>query len=57
VIKKIPLAIRAERALQLAVYEAIKDHARTGDKVVIYRKGKVVIIPAKNIKLIKPKLK
>ncbi len=48
------LAKLAEQALQEAVYEAIKDHERTGDPVVIWRHGKVVKVSAKSLKLKEP---
>ena len=38
--------IKAEQALKHAVAETIRDHARTGDPVVIWRNGKVVWVPA-----------
>ena len=53
--KKIPLAVIAETALKEAVYEAIKDHERTGDPVVIYRNGKVVEIQASKLRIKKPR--
>jgi hypothetical protein len=54
---KQPLALLAEEALQEAVYEAIQDHARTGDKVAIYRNGKVVEVPAQSLRLRRPRKK
>lgn len=51
------LAYMAEEALKLAVYETIKDHERTGDPVVIWRNGKVVRVPAHQLKMKKPRLK
>lgn len=51
------LAYMAEEALRLAVYEAIKDHERTGDPVVIWRNGKVVSVQAGKLKIKKPALK
>lgn len=47
----------AEEALRLAVYEAVKDHARTGDPVVIWKNGKVVSVPARRLKMKKPRLR
>ena len=38
--------IKAEQALQHAVADTIRDHARTGDPVVIWRDGKVTWVPA-----------
>lgn len=37
---------KAEQALKKAVEDTIRDHARTGDPVVIWRNGKVVQVPA-----------
>lgn len=51
------LALMAEEALRLAVYDAIKDHERTGDSVVIWKNGKVVHISPKQLKIKKPRLK
>ena len=50
-------AYAAEEALRLAVYEAIKDHERTGDPVVLWKDGKVVHVPASKLKIKKPPLK
>lgn len=47
----------AEEALKLAVYEAIKDHERTGDPVAIWRNGKAILIHPKRLKLRKPTLR
>ena len=41
------VSVKAEQALKEAVAETIKDHARTGDPVVIWRHGKVAWVPAK----------
>ena len=46
--KPFELAYLAERALKEAVRETIRDHARTGDPLVIWQNGKVVHLPAKN---------
>ena len=45
----IPIGIRAEEALKKAVADAIADHKRSGDPIVIWRDGKVVKIPADQI--------
>ena len=50
-------AYMAEEALRLAVYEAIKDHQRTGDSVAVWKNGKAVWVPARKIKIKKPKLR
>ncbi len=47
--------LKAEKALKEAVHEAILDHHRTGDPVVIWRDGKVQWVPASQ--LLKKKLK
>jgi hypothetical protein len=41
--------VKAEKALKEAVAETIRDHARTGDPVVIWRHGKVVWVPAEQL--------
>lgn len=41
--------IKAEKALKKAVAKTIQDHARTGDPIVIWRHGKVVWVPAKQL--------
>ena len=38
--------VKAEKALKKAVAKTIRDHARTGDPVAIWRNGKVVWVPA-----------
>jgi hypothetical protein len=43
------ISIKAEQALKRAVAEVIRDHARTGDPVVIWRKGKVAWVPASQL--------
>jgi len=40
---------KAEKALKKAVAKTIQDHARTGDPVVIWRNGRVVWVPAKQL--------
>ena len=51
-----PLALAklAEKALQEAVYEAYKDHERTGDPVAIWQNGKVVKIQVSRLHLKEP---
>jgi hypothetical protein len=46
---EVPLALRAEEALQRAVANAIADHRMRGLSIVIWRDGKVVRIPAGQI--------
>jgi hypothetical protein len=43
------LNIKAEKALKKAVAETIRDHARTGDSVVVWRNSKVVHVSAKEL--------
>ncbi|MBI4115382.1 MAG: hypothetical protein HY447_02280 [Candidatus Omnitrophica bacterium] len=43
------MALLAEKALKEAVYEAFQDHARTGDPVAIWKNGRVVLVPAKQL--------
>ena len=38
--------VKAERAMKAAVAGVIRDRARTGDPVVIWRDGKVTWVPA-----------
>ena len=42
--------VKALRALREAVKETIRDHARTGDPIVIWRNGKVIWVPAKQLR-------
>ena len=51
------LALMAEEALKVAVYEAIKDHERTGDRVAIWKNGRAVMADPKTLKLKKPVIK
>jgi len=41
--------VKAEKALKNAVAKTIQDHARTGDPIVIWRHGKVIWVPAKQL--------
>ena len=43
------VSVKAEKALKKAVQETIRDHARTGDPVVIWRNGKVAYVSAKEL--------
>ena len=43
------VSVKAEKALKKAVAKTIQDHARSGDPVVIWRHGRVVWIPAKQL--------
>jgi len=53
-LKDIPIGIRAEEALKKAVADAIADHKRSGNSIVIWRDGKVIKIPADQIELREP---
>ena len=48
------MAFRAEEALKKAVAHTIADHKCTGDPIVIWRDGKVVKVPADQIKVREP---
>jgi ABC-type proline/glycine betaine transport system ATPase subunit len=54
---EIPLEILAEEALKKAVANAIADHKRTGDPIVIWKDGKVVRVPADQIVVKEPEVK
>ena len=43
------VSVKAEKALKKAVAKTIQEHARTGDPVVIWRDGKVVLVQAKQL--------
>ena len=45
----------AVKAMKKAVVEVIKDHARTGDPLAIWRNGKVVWVPAAQLLRRKPR--
>jgi hypothetical protein len=48
-LRDLPLFVRAEMALREAVAGAIEDHRRTGDPLVIWRDGKVVLVSAEEL--------
>jgi hypothetical protein len=50
-LKNIPIGIRAEKALRKAVADAIENHKRSGNSIVIWRDGKVVKIHAEQIEI------
>lgn len=53
--RKLPrIAVKTEKAMKEAVMEAIVDHARTGDPMAIWQKGKVVWVPAKKLLVREP---
>lgn len=43
------LVAKAEKALKEAVAKTIDDHRRTGDPIVVWKDGKVVKVPAKQL--------
>jgi hypothetical protein len=45
------LARLAEKALREAVLDAIRDHERTGDPLVVWRNGKVVKIHPRELRI------
>ena len=45
-----PDAVYVTKALRAAVSKAIKDHARTGHPIYVWKKGKVVRIPASQLR-------
>ena len=47
--------VKAEKAMKEAVAETIQDHARTGDPLAIWRNGKVVWVPARQLLRPKPR--
>jgi len=40
-------ALKAEKALRIAVANVIEEHRQSGDPIVVWKNGKVVRIPAK----------
>ena len=50
------LAYKAEEAIRKAVAEAIAEHQRNGVPIAIWRNGKVVRIPADQIKVREPQV-
>ena len=47
--KIISIAQKAEKALKIAVANAIEEHRRSGDPIVVWEKGRVVKIPASRL--------
>lgn len=45
-----PLAVKAEKALKVAVAKAIREHALAGRPVFVWQDDKVVRIPASRLK-------
>jgi uncharacterized protein YacL (UPF0231 family) len=50
-LRKMPLAVRAEKAFKVAVANAITEHRRAGVPITIWRDGKVVQIPPDQIEV------
>lgn len=48
-VRDLPLKVKAERALKEAVAEALAEHKRQGNPIVVWRDGKVVRIPPEEI--------
>ncbi|HBB16113.1 MAG: hypothetical protein A3J94_13360 [Syntrophus sp. RIFOXYC2_FULL_54_9] len=48
-VRDLPLKVKAERALKEAVAEALAEHKRQGNPIVVWRNGKVVRIPPEEI--------
>jgi hypothetical protein len=46
---KFELAFLAEKALQEAVRDVIRDHKQQGNPIAVWKNGKVVQIPAKKL--------
>jgi hypothetical protein len=43
------LVAKARQAIKEAVADAIEDHRRTGDPIVVWKDGKVVELPAEQL--------
>jgi hypothetical protein len=46
----LPLEVRAEMALKAAVRKVIEQHIQTGQPICVWRDGKVVEVPAKELR-------
>ena len=42
--------VKAEKAIKKAVAKTIQEHALTGDPIVIWRNGKVIWVPARQLR-------
>lgn len=42
-------AVKAEKALRIAVAKTIEEHRRSGDPIVVWENGRVVKIPASKL--------
>ncbi|HEV2988081.1 MAG TPA: hypothetical protein VG759_06545 [Candidatus Angelobacter sp.] len=49
-ILNLPLEVRAEMAMRAAVEEVVEDHIRRGMPLHVWRGGKVVAIPAEELR-------
>ena len=47
--QEVPLRIKPEMALKEAVAEAIAEHKRRGEPIVVWRNGKVISVPPDEI--------
>jgi uncharacterized protein YggE len=56
-VKDLPLDIKAEMALKEAVADAIAKHKKLGYPIAVWRNGKVVSIPAREIVIPPPDIK
>jgi hypothetical protein len=48
-LEDLPLDIKAEKAMEEAVAEAIAEHKLRGRPILIWRDGKVVVVPPEDI--------
>ena len=48
---ELPLEIRAEMALKAAVEKVMEEHAREGLPIYIWRDGRVVEVPAEELRM------
>lgn len=48
-ILELPLEVRAEMAMKAAFQKMVREHARAGLPVILWRDGKVVEVPAKEL--------
>lgn len=47
--RPVSVMLKAEKALRIAVADAIEDHRRSGDPIVVWKNGRVVKLPANRI--------
>ncbi len=48
-VRDLPLKVKAEMALKEAVAEALAEHKRLGNPIVVWRNGRAVWIPSEEI--------